>query len=167
MKEAWPVPETAAPIDPEMANQVLSTVRKEHVKFTEDDSDDDETVRTLFGGKQSGDGVDLDLDDIDDVRPSTGKRKWKKAIKTTDEDVVDWKKEMQKSAKKLMTAKSSKKRSRVVSEIIAYQAMDAKTEKVSDKVSQYPHTKLPDSMKDSWEYGKANMDPVSDFIDDH
>ena len=43
MKEAWPVPETAAPIDPEMANQVLSTVRK-------DDSDDDETVRTLFQG---------------------------------------------------------------------------------------------------------------------
>ena len=90
MKEAWPVPETAAPIDPEMANQVLSTIRKEHVRFTDDDSDDDsETVRTLFAGNQSGDGVDLD--DIDDVASTTGKRKWKKAITTTDEDVVDWK----------------------------------------------------------------------------
>ena len=64
MKEAWPVPETGGdPIDPEMASQVLSTVRSEsHIRFTDGDSDSDDSdvVRELFAGKQSGDGVDMD-----------------------------------------------------------------------------------------------------------
>ena len=68
MREAWPVPETGAEIDPGMVAQVMSTVRKEakHVRFTEDDSDDDndDVVRTLFEDKQFEDGVDMN--DIDD-----------------------------------------------------------------------------------------------------
>ena len=137
MKEAWPVPETGGdPIDPEMASQVLSTVRSEsHIRFTDGDSDSDDSdvVRELFAGKQSGDGVDMD--ELDDIRPVSGKKKWKQAVVAVEEEDIDWKKEMKKSAKKLMTEKSSKEKQGIISEIIAYQAMDngEKSEKASDK----------------------------------